>query len=146
MEKFSIGVASDHAGFDYKQIIKEHLEKKGYNVKDYGCYNKERADYPDYVHPLAKAVSHHEHNYGIMVCGSGNGVNMTANKYAKIRAALCWNEEIAELARQHNDANVMTMPARFVSIETALNMVDKFLSTDFEGGRHLERIKKIPIE
>lgn len=145
MEQISIGIACDHAGFEYKEKLKIDLENEGYLVKDYGTYSNESTDYPDYAHPVAKAVENKEHNWGITICGSGNGINMTANKYQKIRAALCWEKEIAELARLHNDANICSLPARFVNYKLAKEIVNIFLNTKFEGGRHLKRINKIPI-
>ena len=138
-----IAIGADHAGFELKETVKEYLISKGIEVKDYGCYSAERADYADYAHPVASAVVNKEFDYGVLICGSGNGINMTANKHAGIRAALSWNREIAELARQHNDANILTLPARFITVEEAKKCVDVFLSTAFEGGRHADRIKKI---
>jgi ribose 5-phosphate isomerase B len=145
MSKLSIGIASDHAGFEYKEKLKEDLLKEGYEIVDYGTYSDESTDYPDYAHPLAKAVENKKHIYGITLCGSGNGINMTANKYQGIRAALCWNVEIAELARLHNDANICSLPARFVDYDLAKKIVHTFLNTNFEGGRHIRRIEKIPV-
>lgn len=145
MTKISIGIACDHAGYDYKEKLKQDLEKDGYEVKDYGTYSDESSDYPDYAHPIANAVENNVHNCGITICGSGNGINMTANKYQKIRAALCWNVEIAELARFHNDANICSLPARFVDYNLAKEIVNVFLNAKFEGGRHLRRIEKIPV-
>jgi ribose 5-phosphate isomerase B len=138
-----IAIGADHAGFELKETVKEYLISKGIEVKDYGCYSAERADYADYAHPVASAVVSKEFDYGVLICGSGNGINMTANKHMGIRAALCWNSEIAELARQHNDANILTLPARFITLEDAKKCVDIFFSTAFEGGRHADRIKKI---
>lgn len=145
MTILSIGIACDHAGYDYKEKLKEYLKLEGFEVKDYGTYSDESTDYPDYAHPLAKAIENNNHNYGITICGSGNGINMTANKYQKIRAALCWNVEIAELARLHNNANICSLPARYIDYNLAKEIVNKFLNTKFEGGRHLRRIEKIPI-
>lgn len=145
MAIISLGIACDHAGFDYKEKLKEYLTNKGYEVKDYGTYSDESTDYPDYAHPVASAVENKKHKYGITICGSGNGINMTANKYQNIRAALCWNVEIAELARLHNDANICSLPARFVNFDLAKEIVNTFLNTNFEGGRHIKRIEKIPI-
>lgn len=145
MAKISIGIACDHAGFDYKEELKKYLELEGYEVKDYGTYSNESSDYPDYAHPVAYAVENNKHKFGITICGSGNGINMTANKYQKIRAALCWNVEIAELARLHNDANICSLPARFVDYNLVKEIVNTFLNTNFEGGRHLRRIEKIPV-
>lgn len=139
-----IPIGCDHAGFEMKQEVIKHLEAKGYEVKDFGCYSTESIDYPDYAHPVAKMVEENPQMKGILLCGSGNGINMTANKHQKIRAALCWEPEIAKLAREHNDANILTLPARFVELEKSLEMVDIFFSTEFEGGRHQNRVNKIP--
>jgi len=138
-----ITIGGDHAGFSYKAELIKHLESTGYEVKDFGTYSDESTDYADYAHPLATAVEGGEYEFGILVCGSGNGVCMTANKHQGIRAALVWNEELSALARQHNNANIICIPARFVSLEEAKKMVDTFLSTDFEGGRHERRVDKI---
>lgn len=138
-----IPIGSDHAGFETKQAVIQHLQAKGYEVKDYGCYSEESIDYPDYAHPVAEHVENNSGTLGILLCGSGNGINMTANKHQAIRSALCWKKEIAELARQHNDANIIALPARFISIEEAIEMVDAFLNTEFEGGRHAKRVDKI---
>jgi ribose 5-phosphate isomerase B len=145
MTSISIGLACDHAGYDYKEKLVKSLVQEGYEVKDYGTYSNESTDYPDYAHLLAQAVDNKEHIFGISICGSGNGINMTVNKHQNIRAALCWNVEIAELARSHNDANICSLPARFVNFNLAKEIVNTFLKTKFEGGRHLNRIKKIPI-
>lgn len=139
-----IPIGCDHAGFKTKEIIIKHLITKGLEVKDFGCFSEESIDYPDFAHPVAEMVVTHVGMKGILLCGSGNGINMTANKHQGIRSALCWKTEIAELARLHNDANIMAIPARFVSDEEAIKMVDVFLSTGFEGGRHQNRIDKIP--
>jgi len=146
MDKLSIGIACDHAGFEFKERLKTDLEKEGYKVTDYGTYSDESTDYPDYAHPLAQAVEDKKHIFGITLCGSGNGINMTSNKHQGIRAALCWNVEISELARLHNDANICSLPARFVNYDLAKQIVDKFLTTEFEGGRHIRRINKIPLK
>jgi ribose 5-phosphate isomerase B len=138
-----IAIGSDHAGFFLKEIIRKYLEKKGMTIKDCGCFSEERADYPDYGHLVAKEVESKESEVGIIMCGSGNGINMAANKHAGIRSALCWNEEITKLARLHNDANILALPARFMEEEEAIGCVDIFLTTAFEGGRHADRIKKI---
>ncbi|MEN9997622.1 MAG: hypothetical protein RI922_612 [Bacteroidota bacterium] len=143
MSKVIIPIGADHAGFQLKERVKAHLEAKGYEVKDFGCYSEESIDYPDYAHPVASMVEENENMLGIVICGSGNGINMTANKHQGIRSALCWKKEIAELARQHNDANIIALPARFISEEDGLEMVDVFLSTTFEGGRHQNRVNKI---
>lgn len=139
-----IPIGCDHAGFQTKQAIIKHLKERGFEVKDYGCHSEDSIDYPDYAHPVASHVESNPGTLGILLCGSGNGINMTANKHQGVRSALCWKKEIAELARQHNDANIITLPARFISVEEALEMVDVFLSTQFEGGRHGNRVAKIP--
>ena len=144
MEK--IIVASDHAGFRLKEKVVKWLVANRYEVKDIGCFSEESVDYPDYAHSLAVAVESGDFNYGITVCGSGNGINMAANKHQGIRSALCWNEEISRLARSHNDANVCALPGRFLSEPEAIVIVKTFLNTDFEGGRHKRRIDKIPIK
>ncbi|MBO9571733.1 MAG: ribose 5-phosphate isomerase B [Chitinophagaceae bacterium] len=138
-----IAIGSDHAGFEYKEELVKFLEEKGFQVKDMGVYENKSADYPDFAHPVAYAVEKREVSSGILVCGSGNGVAITANKHQGIRAALCWLPEIAKLARQHNNANVICLPARFVEVNAAKEMVDVFLSTEFEGGRHQTRVNKI---
>ena len=138
-----VAIGSDHAGFCLKEILKSYLQEKGIEVKDFGTYSEERADYADFAHPVADSVENKEVDLGLIMCGSGNGINMAANKHKGIRAALCWNAEIAELARQHNDANILTLPARFISEEEAKKSVDVFLNTAFEGGRHTDRVKKI---
>tara|TARA_B100000900_G_scaffold412219_1_gene433555 strand:+ start:2558 stop:2992 length:435 start_codon:yes stop_codon:yes gene_type:complete len=138
-----IGFACDHAGFEYKEKIKVLLENIGYEITDFGCYSEESVDYPDFAHKLAKAISSNNCDLGIQFCGSGNGINMSANKHQKIRSALCWQSEIAELARQHNNANICTMPARFISFNEVQKIVEKFLNTEFEGGRHKKRVNKI---
>lgn len=139
-----IAIGNDHAGTNYKKAIVEYLEKEGHIVKNFGTDSTESVDYPDYVHPVATAVSNNNVDYGIIVCGSGNGASMTANKHQKIRAALCWTKEISSIARQHNDANILSIPARFTSVQQALAMVKTFLSTEFEGDRHNRRVQKIP--
>lgn len=143
MNKLSIALGADHAGFKLKEVLKSFLEDKGYTVKDYGAYSEERADYPDFAHLVAGAVEKKEFDYGILLCGSGNGINMAANKHKGIRSALCWNEEITQLARQHNNANVLALPARFIDESTAKKCVNLFIETPFEGGRHIHRINKI---
>jgi len=140
-----IAIASDHAGFEMKQHLLEALKKKGHELKDFGSYTKESSDYADYAHPLAHAVENKEYDVGISLCGSGNGISITANKHAGIRSAICWNIEIAELARKHNNANICALPARFLDEDKAEKIVDVFLNTGFEGGRHQRRIDKIPI-
>ena len=141
MKKIAIG--SDHAGFKLKETVKKFLIDAGNEVKDYGCYSEERADYPDFAHPVANDVENNKADLGVLICGSGNGINMTANKHKGIRSALCWNKEIAELARLHNDANIIALPARYISEAEAKDAVSIFLETSFEGGRHTDRVKKI---
>lgn len=138
-----IAIAADHAGYDLKEYLKERLTSCGIEISDFGTHSSESMDYPDVAHPLAAAVESGELQVGITICGSGNGINMTANKHQGIRAALCWTPEIATLARQHNNANVCSLPARFISPETAWEIVTQFLTTQFEGGRHLNRVNKI---
>lgn len=140
-----IALASDHAGFELKAIVEGYLEARGVAYKDFGTDSAESCDYPDFAHSAARAVESGECSMGIAMCGTGNGIAMTLNKHQGIRAALCWNKEIAALARQHNDANVLVMPARFIDAVTALAIVDTFLDTSFEGGRHQRRIDKIPV-
>lgn len=138
-----IPIASDHAGYELKNKVIEHLKSKNFDVKDFGTYSSESVDYPDFAHKVGSAVNKGEYQRGIVICGSGNGVQMTVNKYPNVRCALCWNEEIASLARQHNDANIISLPARFINEETALKIVDIYLTTPFEGGRHMRRVEKI---
>lgn len=138
-----IPIASDHAGFELKEEVKNHLASKGIETKDFGTFSADSVDYPDFAHQVGAAVNRGDYGRGIVICGSGNGVQMTVNKYPNVRCALCWNEEIAQLARQHNDANILSMPARFIPAELALKIVDIFLSTPFEGGRHQRRVEKI---
>ena len=140
-----IPIASDHGGFEMKQYLIEKLTEAGYQVDDYGTYGPESVDYPDMIHPLANAIESGQYPLGIILCGSGNGAQMTANHHPHVRAALCWNVELAKLARQHNDANILALPGRFISNEMAWNIVKAYLTTDFEGGRHLNRIKKIDL-
>ena len=140
-----IGFACDHAGIEIKQALMEHVAGLGYEVRDFGTDSSDSCDYPDYAHPLAEAVEAGAVYPGIGLCGSGNGIGMTLNKHQSIRAALCWNDETARLSRAHNDANVLVLPARFVTVEEAVRMVDIFLSTTFDGGRHLRRVEKIPV-
>ncbi len=141
-----IAMAGDHAGYELKALLRTRLEDAGHEVHDFGPFGPESVDYPDFVHPLAKSVVAKEAELGILICGSGNGVCMTANKYADIRAALCWEPELGALARQHNNANVLCIPARFVSVEKAFAIADSFLSAQFEGGRHQNRVDKIAIK
>lgn len=138
-----IAVGGDHAGFNYKTKIAEFLVKLGWEVKDFGTYNSDSVDYPDFAHPLASSVGEGSYDLGILICGSANGVAMTANKHVAVRAAICWEKELAILARQHNNANVLCIPARFVSDDLALEMVEIFINTPFEGGRHQNRVQKI---
>ena len=140
-----ISIGNDHAGTDYKYAIVKHLESKGYAVKNYGTDSNDSVDYADFVHPVATDVENKDADFGILICGSANGVAMTANKHQKIRAGLCWNKEIVHLIRSHNNANVLCIPARFTAIQQAIEMVDVFLNTEFEGGRHQARIDKIPL-
>jgi ribose 5-phosphate isomerase B len=138
-----IAIGCDHAAFKLKEKLKPYLESKGYEIKDFGCYSEERTDYPDFAHSVSISVENKEFDFGLLMCGSGNGINMAANKHKGIRSALCWKPEIAELARLHNDANILTLPARYMSEEEAKKCIDIFFTTAFEGGRHLERVKKI---
>ena len=138
-----IPIGSDHAGYELKEYLKQELSKLGYNLKDYGTFSLDSCDYPDFIHPLAKDINDGVYPLGIIMCGSGNGVQMTANKYINVRCALCWEVEIASLARQHNDANICSLPARFVSREEGLKIVKPFLETQYEGGRHQRRVEKI---
>jgi ribose 5-phosphate isomerase B len=142
----SVAIGSDHAGFQVKQHIAHFLDEKGYKFHDYGTYSDESTDYPDYAHKVACEVKNGNFDFGIVVCGSGNGVNMTVNKHQGIRSALCWNREIASVVRLHNDANICALPGRFISKELAVEIVEVFLSTGFEGGRHLNRINKIDLQ
>lgn len=138
-----IGLACDHAGFELKEKVVKYLNNKGIETTDFGTYSSESCDYPDFAHKLALAVENKECYPGISICGSGNGINITVNKHAKIRSALCWNAEIASLARAHNDANILAMPARFITEDAAYQIIEAFLTTEFEGGRHQTRIDKI---
>lgn len=139
----TIALGADHAGFEVKQEILKNLQAQNLNCIDYGAYDPDRADYPDFAHPVAKAVEEGAADFGILVCGSGNGVAITANKHQGIRAAICWNEDIARLARRHNDANIIAIPARFIEASMAVNLVNIFLHETFEGGRHATRVAKI---
>lgn len=141
----TIAMACDHAAFDLKEKIKKYMESKGYEVKDFGTYSADSCDYADFAHPAAAAVESGEYPFGIAMCGSGNGIQMTLNKHQGIRAALCWKPELAALAKQHNDANYLVLPGRFISDDEAYKTVDAFLDAKFEGDRHLRRIKKIPL-
>ena len=142
IQGLTIAMASDHAGYNLKQDVRAWLENHGAQVKDYGCYSTESCDYPDFAHPLAEAVEKGEQPLGIVICSTGNGICMTANKHQGIRAALCWDVPLAQLARQHNNANVLGMPANFISRDKALEIVEAFFATDFEGGRHERRVTK----
>ncbi|MEK9958683.1 MAG: ribose 5-phosphate isomerase B [Flavobacteriaceae bacterium] len=141
-----ISIGNDHAGVAYKQAIVRQLKAKGIHVKNHGTDDEGSVDYPDFIHPVAKDVTSGDVDFGIIICGSGNGAAMTANKHQNIRAALCWTSELVALARQHNNANILSIPARFVSLDDALAFVDTFISTAFEGGRHQNRIDKIPCQ
>ena len=142
----TIGLASDHAGYELKEYIKTWLEAKGYSFKDFGTYSADSCDYADYAHPLAEAVEAGECYPGIAVCGSGQGIGITLNKHQGIRAALCWIPEIAHLARQHNDANILVLPGRFIDTAMADKILDEFFTTEFEGGRHQARVEKMPVK
>lgn len=146
MENSKIAIVSDHAGFYLKGKLLNYLVKEKYDVKDLGCSSEESVDYPDYGHPLAKAVAAGEFKLGISICGTGNGINMVVNKHPGIRAALCWNEEISRLSRAHNDSNILTLPGWFISESEAYLIVKTFLNTSFEGGRHSRRIEKISLK
>jgi ribose 5-phosphate isomerase B len=139
-----IAIGGDHAGYQYKGLVADWLRQENYEIEDFGPNSDSSVDYPDHVHPLANAVEAGTFEAGILICGSGNGVAITANKHPQVRAALCWTPELAKLAREHNDANILCVPARFVSQEVALDMIKTFLSTPFEGGRHATRVNKIP--
>ena len=139
----NITIENDHAGVEFKEAIIQHLEKKGNTLKNRGTNDESSVDYPDFIHPVAEDVEENRAMFGIIICGSGNGAAMTANKHQKIRTGLCWNKETAQLTRQHNDANVLSLPARFISLELALEMIDTFIETPFEGGRHQNRVNKI---
>lgn len=143
MEKLCIALGGDHAGYAYKAAVKQQLEAKGHQVLNFGTDEPDSVDYPDFVHPTAAAVENKEADFGILFCGSGNGVSMTANKHQSIRCALAWQTDIVSLARQHNNANMMALPCRFISEAQAVNFVDLFISTAFEGGRHQRRVAKI---
>lgn len=141
-----IAMACDHAGFDLKGRLMEYLRKQGYEITDLGCFSAESSDYPDYGHLLAEHIESGKSDLGISLCGTGNGINMTSNKHPEIRSAICWSPEIARLAKSHNNANIIAIPARFLSPEEAERIVDSFLNASFEGGRHQRRIEKIPIK
>ncbi len=141
----TIAIACDHAGFIAKRVVLDFLEGQGFNVLDFGTDSEESVDYPDFIHPAVEAIEKGKADMGVVMCGSGQGAAITANKHCKIRAALCWTPELAALARQHNNANVLAIPARFVSDETVRKMLEAFFSTDFEGGRHERRVGKICV-
>ncbi|HSG68251.1 MAG TPA: RpiB/LacA/LacB family sugar-phosphate isomerase, partial [Bacteroidales bacterium] len=142
-KQHTIPIACDHGGYEMKEYLVKRLEKLGYIIKDMGTYSEESVDYPDIIHPLAKAVNDGKYILGIILCGSGNGAQMTANKYPQVRAALCWSLEQSKLAREHNNANIMSLPGRYIPFELAMEMTLSFLNTDFEGGRHQRRVEKI---
>ena len=146
MKKNKIAIVSDHAGYILKEKLFKYLIDVHYEVKDFGCFSEEVVDYPDFGHPMAKAVASGEFDLGISICGTGNGINMVANKHPGIRSALCWSEEISRLARAHNDANICALPGRFISESEAFLIVKAFLNTDFEGGRHKRRVEKISLK
>ena len=143
--KKKIAIGSDHAGYQLKEVLKKDLEQKGIEVVDFGCPSEESIDYPDYAHPVSEYVEKNN-TQGILICGSGNGISMSANKHQGIRAALCWTKEIAQLARQHNNANIISLPARFIETETAKKIIEAFFNTEFEGGRHERRVNKISCQ
>ncbi len=140
-----IGLASDHAGYQLKCEIIDYLSNKDYEIIDYGCNSEESCDYSDFAHLLGKSIDNQDITLGLVFCGSGNGINMTINKHQSVRSALCWNSTVSSLARHHNDANVCSLPARFVSVSEAIDIIDVFLNEDFDGGRHLLRVQKIPV-
>lgn len=142
----TVGMAADHAGYALKEELKSLLEEEGYKVRDFGTFSDESIDYPDVAHPLAKAVAGGDVDFGVAMCGSGNGISMTLNKHKGVRAALCWEPELAKLAREHNDANVLSLPARFISTAMAKEILKAYLSASFEGGRHQRRVEKIDCD
>jgi ribose 5-phosphate isomerase B len=146
LKNSKIAIVSDHAGYILKEKLYKYLIDENYEVKDFGCFSEEVVDYPDFGHPLAKAVASGEFDLGISICGTGNGINMVVNKHPGIRSALCWNAEISRLARAHNDANICALPGRFISESEALLIIKAFLNTDFEGGRHKRRVEKISLK
>ena len=141
----TIPIAADHAGYELKQVLIKYLMDKGYHIEDLGTHSKQSMDYPDVIHPLANEISKKEYELGIIICGTGNGVSMTANHHDGVRCALCWKKEIAEMARLHNDANIIALPARHLTNDEAIEIVETFLNTDFEGGRHQNRVDKIEL-
>lgn len=144
--KQRVGIASDHAGYELKEYLKPILEDMGYDVRDYGTHSSESMDYPDVAHPLATDIENNNLSFGVAICGSGNGISMTLNKHQGVRAALCWTAELAALARKHNDANVLSLPARFISKDEAADILKAYIKADFEGGRHQRRVDKIPCK
>lgn len=140
-----IGIAGDHAAYQLKEKLVSYLKEKKHEVEDFGTHSEKSCDYPDVAHPLAKSIINGKNDLGIAICGSGNGINITVNKYAEIRSALCWKSELAALARKHNNANILALPARFIDYDTAIKCVEEFLTNDFEGGRHQRRVDKIKI-
>lgn len=146
LSEMKIAMANDHAGYELKLKLKAWLEAQGALVTDHGCHSAESCDYPDFAHPCASQVENGEADFGVIICGTGNGISMTANKHQGVRAALCWDTPLAELARQHNNANILALPARFISEEKAMDVLKAFFSTDFEGGRHERRVAKIAIK
>ena len=146
LSEMKIAMASDHAGYALKLQVNAWLEAQGADVHDFGCYSSESCDYPDFAHPCAVAVENAEVDFGVILCGTGNGISMTANKHQGVRAALCWDVPLAELARQHNNANVLALPARFISEELAIKITEAFFRSDFEGGRHERRVQKIALK
>lgn len=144
--KQRVGIASDHAGYELKEYLKPILEDMGYDVRDYGTHSSESMDYPDVAHPLATDIENNNLSFGVAICGSGNGISMTLNKHQGVRAALCWTAELAALARKHNDANVLSLPARFISKDQAADILRAYIKADFEGGRHQRRVDKIPCK
>ena len=145
LSNLKIALASDHAGYLLKQTVIEFLSQKNATTKDFGCYSTDSCDYPDFAHPCAEAVEKGEYDYGVIICSTGNGISMTANKHQHIRAALCWDIPLARLARQHNNANILALPASFIDQQKAIDILQTFFTTDFEGGRHQRRIDKIPL-
>ena len=139
----TLAIGCDHAGYELKEFIKKNLISLGYNIKDFGTYSEESVDYPDFIHPLAKSIDEGEIEMGIIMCGGGNGGSMVANKYKKVRCAMAWNTELASMARQHNDANIISLSARYIAADYALEIAKSFLNSDFEGGRHQNRVNKI---
>lgn len=140
-----IAIASDHAGFEKKQVIINYFKEKGIEFKDFGCYTSESVDYPEFAHAIGSAINNGEYEIGITFCGSGQGISIAANKHQQVRSATCWNEEIASLAKRHNDANICALPGRFITDKEAIKIVEAFLNAEFEGGRHARRIAQIPL-